>query len=302
MTLVKISDPQDAKQFLRSVGLTVPEEVVLRVAEVVRGKVKRSIYSLWHGNKRFGEMPVCAKGTVTKIRKLYEAGKLKPYLDYLDGGATVQPASDQVLESRHMATHGSRVNLEGSTEAAPQTRVHNLQALNLDALREAMWVPSPEHVPVGQFGSQTAEIVAGRLFRCTRSGEKVVRCWVTQMEEKLLCSIIPQVCPGEIGRDMLRRYAELQARMCSYILDVTAYVMDYEFGGGRVWFGDLRNYGTLERLEVARRHPYECGDGLILIETSEGLKGEVDALLRDLRLCLPASVGAASTFDDEPGT
>lgn len=78
-----ISSQQDAERFLRGLGLTVPEAVVRQVVDVVSGKVKSSFRRLWNGSRRDGVSSLCARGTVTKLRKHYREGRLDPYLAYL---------------------------------------------------------------------------------------------------------------------------------------------------------------------------------------------------------------------------
>ena len=50
---------------------------------VLAGEVKSSFRKLYAGNKREGVLPICGKGTVTKLRNLWQEGRLQPYWDYL---------------------------------------------------------------------------------------------------------------------------------------------------------------------------------------------------------------------------
>ena len=122
----KISSQGDAEQYLRDLRLFVPEEVVRQVVNVASGKDKTSFYKLWAGNKSLKVLPICGKGTVNKIKKLFAEGKLEPYLDYLNGDRTEQPANDQALQSRLMAKPPSQELLKDTTEANAQTPVRSL--------------------------------------------------------------------------------------------------------------------------------------------------------------------------------
>jgi hypothetical protein len=78
----KLNNSEDVKAFLRGQGFSIGEETVRQVVNVLTGKVQHSLYSLYtiRSDK---PIPVCGKGTVDKIKKLYVAGKLAPYLVYL---------------------------------------------------------------------------------------------------------------------------------------------------------------------------------------------------------------------------
>jgi hypothetical protein len=136
----KISNQEDAERFLRGVGLTVSEEVVHQVVDVARGKVKTSWRRLWEGTKHNGVAPLCGKGTVSKIRRLNQAGELEPYLAYLDGGGTVQPANDQTPPSGLTATR------------APHEKPDETIRRSQDELPEGRSEPSPSTVSTEEQG------------------------------------------------------------------------------------------------------------------------------------------------------
>lgn len=89
LAMDNFSSQEDAEQYLRGVGLTVPEAVVRQVVKVVSGEVKSSFRKLYACNKREGVLPLCGKGTVTKIRNLWQEGRLQPYWDYLGANPAV---------------------------------------------------------------------------------------------------------------------------------------------------------------------------------------------------------------------
>jgi len=115
-----VTSIEEAKQFLRELNLTVPEDVVRRVAAVLQRRSVGSMYDLYRiGRRRDGSerTPICGKGTVDKISRLYKQGKLEPYLIYLDA---------------------EEVRVDGQTLAGPEAQIQ-------DADYERDW--SPEHQP-----------------------------------------------------------------------------------------------------------------------------------------------------------
>ena len=95
----KLSNSEDAKQFLRGLGLHVDAGVVQQVVNVLSGKAHQSPYSLYT-TRPDKPAPVCGKGTVHKIKKLYDEGELKPYLAYLSQVPNVDEAeAEQVKET-----------------------------------------------------------------------------------------------------------------------------------------------------------------------------------------------------------
>lgn len=65
----------------------MPEEVVHKVVSFLTGENQTSLYELYaSGTRRDGRsrIPICGKGTAAKVKKLFENGKLQPYLDYLE--------------------------------------------------------------------------------------------------------------------------------------------------------------------------------------------------------------------------
>ena len=84
-----ITDSEQAKQFLRGLGLTKDEGIVRQAVEILQGKTGDSLYSVY--TQRSGRKPpICGKGTAYKIKRLYEAGELKPYLEYLFRASTTK--------------------------------------------------------------------------------------------------------------------------------------------------------------------------------------------------------------------
>ena len=92
MTTDKFTKDWDPDKFLRGIGLRIDGNTVLRVVDVLEGRLRISSYDLYRsGIRRDGtrRTPICGKGTVYKIKRLYEAGKLDPYIAYLRRNASV---------------------------------------------------------------------------------------------------------------------------------------------------------------------------------------------------------------------
>lgn len=85
---------EDAKKFLRSLGLHVDEDVVRKIVNVLVGKVSQSWYS-FYASRDGKPPPICGKGTVDKIKKLYKSGQLGLYIDYLNQEATKESEKGQ---------------------------------------------------------------------------------------------------------------------------------------------------------------------------------------------------------------
>jgi len=95
----KLSNSEDAKRFLRGLGLHVDEGVVQQVVNILSGKADKSLYSLY-STGRHKPRSACGKGTAYKIKRLYDKGDLKPYLAYFSKGPTVDEAeAEQVKET-----------------------------------------------------------------------------------------------------------------------------------------------------------------------------------------------------------
>jgi len=95
----KIDNPAELKEFLRGLGITISEDVVSQVVSVLSGKTDKSRYSLY-ANRPNRPPPICGKGTVYKIRKLYNEGKLEPYLTYLQQSPIAdEPKTEQTKDS-----------------------------------------------------------------------------------------------------------------------------------------------------------------------------------------------------------
>lgn len=96
MTTDKFLNQEEATQFLRKLGLKIEESVICQVIEAITSN-NQSLYELYaSGNRRDGSArsPVCGKGTADKIKRLYEKGKLDPYLSYLGYRAYIPDLDD----------------------------------------------------------------------------------------------------------------------------------------------------------------------------------------------------------------
>ena len=111
----------DAKRFLQGLGLHIDEAVVSQVVNVLSGKAHQSLYSLY-ATRPDKPAPVCGKGSVYKIKKLYDEGDLQPYLDYLSGSLTIGEAKAEPIKgAEHDVPKESRTvqePCEGTEETA----------------------------------------------------------------------------------------------------------------------------------------------------------------------------------------
>ncbi len=99
----KLNNSEDAKRLLQGLGLHIDESVVRQVVNVLSGKALESLYSLYATRPDKGA-PVCGKGSVYKIKKLYDEGELEPYLAYLSHCPTVDEARhEQIKEAEQEA-------------------------------------------------------------------------------------------------------------------------------------------------------------------------------------------------------
>lgn len=76
----------DPGRFLKDRGINVREEVVHQVLASLLGESRRSIYDLTAGGtRRNGSVrptPICARETTRKIKRLFDEGRLRPFVDY----------------------------------------------------------------------------------------------------------------------------------------------------------------------------------------------------------------------------
>ena len=106
--MYKLNNSEDAKSLLRELGLHIDEAVVRQVVNVLSGKAHQSPYSLY-ATRRDKPPPVCGKGTVYKIKKLYDEGELRPYLDYVSNTLTIgETKVEQIKEAEHDVPEESR--------------------------------------------------------------------------------------------------------------------------------------------------------------------------------------------------
>jgi len=104
----KLNNSEDAKRLLQGLGLHIDEAVVRQVINVLSGKAHQSLYSLY-ATRPDKPVPVCGKGSVYKIKKLYDEGELQPYLDYLSDPLTIGEAkAEQIKEAEHDVPKESR--------------------------------------------------------------------------------------------------------------------------------------------------------------------------------------------------
>ena len=131
LTMDKLSNSEDAKGLLQGLGLHIDEVVVRQVVNVLSGKVHQSLYSLYT-TRPDKPAPVCGKGSVYKIKKLYDEGELQPYLDYVSDTLTIGEAkTEQIKGAEHQSSHEAGVELESYYAQTPQKQEESLMIHSL---------------------------------------------------------------------------------------------------------------------------------------------------------------------------
>lgn len=130
---------EEAKQFLRGLGLTVSEGVVRKVLlalpHILHGERGYSLYEFYHGRR--GGKRILAKPTAYKIMRLYKAGELKPYVDYLTSGG--QPEVDvERGNSEHTSYRPPSAPLQGGVYRGPMRQSFPLISLPAGDIPKAM--------------------------------------------------------------------------------------------------------------------------------------------------------------------
>lgn len=131
----KLSNSEDAKRLLQGLGLHIDEAVVRQVANVLSGKAHQSLYSLY-ATRPDKPAPVCGKGSVYKIKKLYDEGELQPYLDYLRGESVIPPEKF--------------IAVEKPSDGHPTSPTLSVQLLS--ELKAQLFTPRPEYVLIDDLG------------------------------------------------------------------------------------------------------------------------------------------------------
>ena len=151
MSADKIVSDEQAKEFLRDLSLRVPEPTVRTVVDALSGQTTPPLYEFYaHGTDRRSSQrrnPILGKGTVDKIKKLYKAGKLGPYVAYLKGkgGESIrarakgEQLSEATLRPNHDQTVGA--SRERSSELPSRENVASVAVRVPEALSQAS-VPS----------------------------------------------------------------------------------------------------------------------------------------------------------------
>lgn len=75
-----------ADEFLHDLGLRIHIDVVIKVLNVITGETPGSLYDLYSWAERrdgTSRTPICGKGTVDKIKRLYQTGKMDSFLNFV---------------------------------------------------------------------------------------------------------------------------------------------------------------------------------------------------------------------------
>lgn len=111
-----LTSRKDVEQFLIGLRIRVPEEEVRKIVDALRSDSHK--YRLYKGgiDRKTGaaRMPITSKGTVDKIKKLYDEGELKPYLEYLKIAAGADGPEPSLTKSKE--TELNPVLTEGQKE------------------------------------------------------------------------------------------------------------------------------------------------------------------------------------------
>jgi len=103
----KLKNCADAKGFLQNLGIRIDEAVVRQVVKVLSNNSNKSLYSFY--TTRQGKSAICGKGSVYKIKKLFAAGYLQPYVNYLLDLSTLnQSKTESTQEVEPDIPEGSR--------------------------------------------------------------------------------------------------------------------------------------------------------------------------------------------------
>jgi len=134
----KVTDSETARCFLRQLGIHVREDVVKQVLHVLSGKAKRSLYSLYTEG-RDKQPPICGKGTVYKIKKLYLKDQLGPYVDYISVTLTTgETKREQTTEPMQHVIKEPGTEQEPYKETSHTKRMRELA----DKLAQSIYLPS----------------------------------------------------------------------------------------------------------------------------------------------------------------
>jgi len=132
--MYKLNNSEDAKKLLQGLGLHIDEAVVRQVVNVLSGKARQSLYSLY-ATRPDKPAPVCGKGSVYKIKKLYDKGELEPYSAYLSLWPTVgeakieqidQSIGSQTQQQDTLIIEGRPADRMPETVVADRSAAHNL--------------------------------------------------------------------------------------------------------------------------------------------------------------------------------
>ena len=149
----KILNDGDAGQFLHKIGLTIGEDVVVKVLDILTEKSSTSFYELYSSKPRRNgtpRIPLCGKGTVGKIKKLFNNGVLQPYIQYLEEGSRRKEEFEQY--NGQPATASTVANDMAPLDAQlikQQQKAHikTLQQMARSALDHLPDFPDPQSEP-----------------------------------------------------------------------------------------------------------------------------------------------------------
>ena len=99
----KLASSGDAEKFLQGLGLNVSAGVVRKIVDTLRGESGSTLYALY-AYRPGKQPPLCGKGTVYKVKKLIESGKLDPLLRYWGLKQVAEHDPTQLLHLKALKT------------------------------------------------------------------------------------------------------------------------------------------------------------------------------------------------------
>jgi hypothetical protein len=98
--MYKFNNRKEVEEYLRGLKLTEPEDHIRKVVVSLRSDPKK--YHLYNNgiDRKTGvqRMPICSKGTIDKIKRLLDEGKLDPYIDYISQASDGSTSLNKIVE------------------------------------------------------------------------------------------------------------------------------------------------------------------------------------------------------------
>lgn len=155
--------------------------------------------------------------------------------------------------------------------------------LSVSHLLKKVWLPDADDMPIRLFIHRSgfnSEPVQGRDFSWQQQGNKVVRCWFTEVEEQWLVENLQELSTGTDVDEFNRRYQALQQKASAYATRAARYLLALETGQGRIPIRSL--YSAIADGTSLDHGDPEIADSLNLMREGPALKGVAAAFVGDL--------------------